>query len=459
MKQRFLCLVIICIPSLLIAQEQSAIKWCRGLSWQGIKGKAKKENKFIFVDCYATWCKPCKAMDKEVYTVDSVGDYLNAGFISVKVQIDRNKKDDAFVRSWYNTAKYIESQYGISAYPSYVFFSPNGEVVSKEIGYKDPRSFIQAARNAKDPSKQYFVLLKKYKRGKLDHAGTVCLIKMAQQIGDTVDYHQILNSYYAYLHKQKKEKLYTKENIEFVASTLDRSSMLLFDMFYPDSREVNKVMQSAWYSKKIVDKIVVTEIVVPFLGLKDANGLWNGGLASETKPEPDWNKLNNLITKDYKGDYADRNVSYVKQFWYSNHGDFLNEARLFNDGIDKYGTDTTNLGEDFKLNNKAWSLYFLNKIDIKELQRAIVWMEGVVRRGEKATGDYIRYRSMYMDTYANLLYKAGSTTDAIKWEELAISTVKETITDKETVENYSSAYEKQLAKMRNAEPTWPIDAK
>ncbi|MBO9572315.1 MAG: hypothetical protein J7497_08925, partial [Chitinophagaceae bacterium] len=26
------------------------------LTWQQIKDKAKAENKFIFVDCYATWC-------------------------------------------------------------------------------------------------------------------------------------------------------------------------------------------------------------------------------------------------------------------------------------------------------------------------------------------------------------------------------------------------------------------
>src|SRR6185436_10657796 len=107
-------------------------------------------------------------------------------------------------------------------------------------------------RNATDPSKQYFVLLKNYKQGKLDHAGTVSLITMAQQIGDTADYRQLLSSYYNYLHKQKKEKLYTKENIEFIASTLDSSSMVLFDMFYQNEKEVNKVMQNDWYTKKVV---------------------------------------------------------------------------------------------------------------------------------------------------------------------------------------------------------------
>lgn len=28
--------------------------------------KANKENKLLFVDCYTTWCGPCKQMDKYV---------------------------------------------------------------------------------------------------------------------------------------------------------------------------------------------------------------------------------------------------------------------------------------------------------------------------------------------------------------------------------------------------------
>jgi thiol:disulfide interchange protein len=42
------------------------INFENNLSWEQVKEKAKAENKYIFVDCYATWCGPCKAMDKEV---------------------------------------------------------------------------------------------------------------------------------------------------------------------------------------------------------------------------------------------------------------------------------------------------------------------------------------------------------------------------------------------------------
>ena len=36
-------------------------------NWEAVKAKAKAENKPIFVDTYASWCEPCKWMDKHVF--------------------------------------------------------------------------------------------------------------------------------------------------------------------------------------------------------------------------------------------------------------------------------------------------------------------------------------------------------------------------------------------------------
>src|SRR5687767_3874663 len=102
--------------------ERSGIIWVDNLNWQEVLKKAKKENKYIFVDCYATWCKPCKQMDKDVYANDSVGDFLNAKFIAVKVQMDSTKGDNEFTRSWYKTAKEMRTAYRVAEYPTFLFF-------------------------------------------------------------------------------------------------------------------------------------------------------------------------------------------------------------------------------------------------------------------------------------------------------------------------------------------------
>src|SRR5687768_11668505 len=100
--KRFFCLLILCLPFITIAQDaETGIKWTTGLSWQQVKQKAKTENKYIFLDCFTTWCGPCKVMDNNVYPNDSVGKYFNSKFISVRVQMDKTKKDNEQIQKWY----------------------------------------------------------------------------------------------------------------------------------------------------------------------------------------------------------------------------------------------------------------------------------------------------------------------------------------------------------------------
>jgi thioredoxin-related protein len=179
-----------------IQGEGPGITWVDNQSWQQVLKKAKKENKYIFVDCFTTWCGPCKKMDKDVYANDSVGYLLNANFISVKVQMDSTKTDNEFTRSWYKTAKEMGAAYRVAEYPTFLFFSPGGEVVYKDFGYKVPDKFMETAKNALTPSKQYFALLRAYKKGKKDFANMPYLISTSKQLGDTANYLPLLADYY-----------------------------------------------------------------------------------------------------------------------------------------------------------------------------------------------------------------------------------------------------------------------
>ena len=453
-------LMILCAPIFLQAQvaklntktdnrimhnaktERSGIIWVENLNWQQVLKKAKKENKYIFVDCFTTWCGPCKKMDKEVYANDSVGDLFNAKFISVKVQMDSTKGDNEFTRSWYKTAKEMGIAFRVAEYPTFLFFSPDGEVVYKDFGYKMYSTFIQVAQDALTPSKQYYALVRAYKKGKRDYVNMPSLITMSKQLGDSANYLPLLNDYYSYLHSLDKDKLYTKENIEFIASTLERSNQIPFSMFYPDGKSVDNVMKKEGYARKVVDHVIFKEKANPFLS------------ATEGKPEPDWSVLYNNIAKDYKGDYADRIVLEGKMRWYYYYGNMLKYAITLNDKMERYGTDTTSKGEDFKLNTAAFLIW--EKInDVAELKRIIGWMAGVMRRGEKQTDYYIKYWPLYIDTYANLLYKVGETQEALKWQELAVIKSQELKLDKGDIEDL----QENLEKMKKGEPTWPTDTK
>lgn len=138
------------------------------LSWDQVKEKAKSTNKYIFLDCIATWCGPCKAMDKNVYTNPAISRLLNDQFISVKVQMDKTTYDVEAVKRWYFYANLIQRNYSVSAFPTFLFFSPDGVPVHKAVGYKNPGEFLNIVKDVFDPNKQYYRILRDFQPGAMD---------------------------------------------------------------------------------------------------------------------------------------------------------------------------------------------------------------------------------------------------------------------------------------------------
>lgn len=146
-----LLLLTFLLPLAAMAQGQG-IRFEHGLSWKEVKAKAKKEGKFIFVDCFTTWCGPCKKMSSEVFTEPAIGEFFSEKFISVKVQMDKTSKDDEALKSWYDDAAVIEKEYGVRAYPTFLYFSPGGKLVHTEEGSMSAASFLDASARALKPA-------------------------------------------------------------------------------------------------------------------------------------------------------------------------------------------------------------------------------------------------------------------------------------------------------------------
>lgn len=125
------------------------IIFVKNLKWEEIKAKAKKENKMIFFDGYATWCGPCKYMEKDIYTQKEPADYYNSHFINVKIDMESGE------------GPALAEEFGINSYPTLLFFSPEGKMVHKSIGALEADEFIQLGKDASDPDKQYFTLMEK----------------------------------------------------------------------------------------------------------------------------------------------------------------------------------------------------------------------------------------------------------------------------------------------------------
>src|SRR5687767_8329974 len=78
---------LICFPLMVFAEGETGIKFDKELTWPEVLAKARVENKYIFIDCYTTYCGWCKKMGEETFTQEKVGKAFNEKFISVKLQI------------------------------------------------------------------------------------------------------------------------------------------------------------------------------------------------------------------------------------------------------------------------------------------------------------------------------------------------------------------------------------
>lgn len=74
--------------------------------------QAKSENKLLFMDCYTTWCGPCKMLQNNVFPQD-VGEFYNQNFICYKVDCKRGEGPT------------ICSRFSVTAYPTMHFVDPN----------------------------------------------------------------------------------------------------------------------------------------------------------------------------------------------------------------------------------------------------------------------------------------------------------------------------------------------
>lgn len=162
-------LIMLTLMSILNCQaQQTGIQFENALTWEQILSKAKEEHKYIFVDCYATWCEPCKWMDANIYPLKEVGDAYNKDFISVRMQMDQTASDNKETKKLYETADMLTDKYGINAYPTFLFLDSEGKAVHKISASMNAKDFVQLAVDARNPEKQYYTILKNFEPGKLD---------------------------------------------------------------------------------------------------------------------------------------------------------------------------------------------------------------------------------------------------------------------------------------------------
>ena len=451
------------LPMTVFAQSDG-VRFVTGMSWRQVLAEAKKTNRFVFVDCYATWCAPCKRMDEKVYSDPAVGAFYNKYFVCVKLQMDTAKKDVDAIKARYADAHQLKMAFHVGTFPTFLYFSPEGKPVHEGLGYQDSSAILHLGEQAMDPGKQYFTLLGKFQVKTVDSAVELArLAVMAQGIKEDSVAHEVSMKYIDGL---SKDDLLTPRNIEFLyrftAHVSDRGFQWLKDSIELLSK-INSNIRPESYGA-LVKKIIFDDEILPYVASDRGKPAWKriednirpyGAIGSESykehKPrivfnmyiepavlaDPDWKKILALI-EDQKMGALQSGLAwetlnfYYKQLNNGQAGNGENFVRACTYFIKNYPS----LAQSNQLNQFAWAV-FQHDSSIQRDEIALGWAKHAIDSARDGDG----WKPFYIDTYSNLLFKLGHRKDAISWEERALALMPKSKTFAETLKKMNDAAE------------------
>ncbi len=397
------------VPFGLHAQVDTGVHFEHGISWAAVKAKARAENKYIFMDCFTTWCGPCRYMSTTIFPQKESGDYMNDKFVSVAVQLDTTAKDADDVKAWYADGHDIAANYGVRAYPTYLIFAPDGHVVHRMVGSRlDAKSFVADVSGSFDSTRQYYTLLDQYNRG---HRDTAFLHKVAIACLNAYDLTNggpVAKDWLA-----TQTDLFSRDALYLQDVFTRTSSDPYFSTFTDHAAEVDKALGPNVAEAK-VRSIFMSEVPIRKPG--------------DNRP-PDWAGLHKKIAAKLPAS-ADELTARIKVAYYLSKKDFPE----FEKAIVGYMKTYSDKMSDDELNNVAWGV-FQGCSDMTCVSEVLDWSKRLKNNNNAA----------YMDTYANILYKLGKKDDAIAQETKAVSLASDA--DK-------PGLQETLGKMKKGEKTW-----
>lgn len=112
-----------------VAAEPGGMPWTEDL--RGALATAKTDNKPLLIDIWATWCVPCKEMDKTTYKNKEVIEGA-AAFVPLKLDAD--------------TQKSFLERYQIEAFPTLIFLDGEGREITRLLGLVTAEKLLGAMR-------------------------------------------------------------------------------------------------------------------------------------------------------------------------------------------------------------------------------------------------------------------------------------------------------------------------
>ncbi|MDP4281854.1 MAG: thioredoxin family protein [Bacteroidota bacterium] len=363
--------------------------------WAELLAQAKKENKLIFMDGYASWCGPCKWMSANMFTNDSIADFYNKSFICAHFDMEKGEGVD------------LRKTYKVRAYPSLLFINSDGEMVHEQVGAPQKvQNYIDLGLTALNPEECLAAYNRKYNSGNYSPEFIAKYIpKLASAY---IPFDDILKKYFA---TQSDKDMFSRNNWNIIFLGVNDYASPQFDFLLKHQKEYSNLYTKDSVSQKIGDVYL--------------NALMTE--SRRARSDSGYNALRKTVLESGYKD-AEKTVFYADLLFYQTRGNREKFLELACKDLDKYYHDDYNM-----LNNIAWSVYSIAK-DPKDIEKALSWVKRSIE---------IKSEPFNNDTYAALLFKQGKKEEAIKYERIAIDLAK---AQKISSTEYEDALKKMEAK-------------
>ncbi len=215
MNKKLWLLAILLIPALSWAQNRK-IDLKLQLPLEEVLKTAQKENKYVFLDFGSPRCSPCLWLKKNVFTIDSIADFVNERFVSVDYQLGDEKKR-------------LSAKYGVVGEPVLLILDNKGNLMHKMVGKCEPDEFMRRFRQGLDVNRNFVAQNKKFENGERSPEFIKDYLETIHIARETERLKELVNIFFNVPVEKLKEKTYWDVFVRYSEDPVGREMMYVFD--------------------------------------------------------------------------------------------------------------------------------------------------------------------------------------------------------------------------------------